>query len=119
MKHLAAVGDALINAAATLATLRSGPDAGKSIRVRNSLLAEAVRLTGIKPRGRYSSHEIADIYEAVVGYAYLNSIIAFEEIHAELTKLLSSGSDQAAYIGLLSYTVDKIRSKGEWDGVLS
>jgi hypothetical protein len=84
---LAALGDAFINFAYSLAlsNKRGVPSGGK---VKGSLLAEGLRRAGLRPYipSRVSSHMLADAAEALIVYAWLRDSITLGESVALLEK---------------------------------
>ena len=80
-RGLAALGDALVNFAYSLAlSLASGKPTGS--RLDNRLLWEALRASGLRekmPR-RMSRHELADAAEALLAYGWLSGLISFWDV---------------------------------------
>lgn len=77
---LASLGDAFINFAYSLAlSNRNGKP--KGVKVKNSLLAEALRRVGLRKYAppRMTSHTLGDATEALIVYAWLRDYITLEE----------------------------------------
>jgi sulfatase maturation enzyme AslB (radical SAM superfamily) len=108
-KKYTVVGDAVLNAAATISTTVRGKP--KSIRVKNRLLSEALKRSGISVVGRHDYHELAEIYEGIVGYAYLNLGFTFESLTKNLVDYLNSGDEGEAYINFLINLWREIKQK--------
>ena len=86
-KPLAALGDAYVNFAYSLAlSKRTGKPRGK--KVKGAPLAEAVRKAGLRQSlpTRIDKHIISDAAEALLVYAWLNNFITLEESVAVLEK---------------------------------
>ncbi|MEM2412344.1 MAG: ribonuclease III family protein [Candidatus Bathyarchaeia archaeon] len=84
---LAALGDAFINFAYSLAlSKKRGQPSGA--KVKGAILKEAFRKAGLREHmpSRVSSHIIADAAEALIAYAWLKKHITLEECVAILTK---------------------------------
>jgi hypothetical protein len=84
---LASLGDAFINFTYSLAlSNKKGKPLGK--KVKGSLLAEALRRTGLREYlpSSLSSHTLADAAEALLVYAWLHDCITLEESVAILEK---------------------------------
>jgi hypothetical protein len=84
---LAALGDAFINFAYSLAlSNRRGVPSGA--KVKGSLLAEGLRRAGLRPYApsRITRHMLADAAEALIVYAWLRDYITLEESVAILEK---------------------------------
>lgn len=108
------VGDALLNMAATLCTLSAGE--AKSVRVKNSVLSEAVKAAGLGAIGRHDSHTLADLYEGAVGYAYLHGSLTVEEAASDMGS--GANSDPASlrgsgYVKLLSEVLSRLGLEGD------
>ena len=85
--NLAALGDAFINFAYSLAlSRRKGVPDGK--KVKGSILAEALRRAGLRDYvpSSVSSHVLADAAEALLVYAWLQNCLTLEESVATLEK---------------------------------
>ena len=80
-KELAALGDALVNFAYSLArSLSEGRPRGG--RLDNRLLSEAFRAAGLReeaPR-RMSRHELADAAEALLAYGWLMGMVNLQDL---------------------------------------
>ena len=86
-RKLAALGDAFINFAYSLAlSNRRGVPSGA--KVKGSLLAEGLRRAGLRPYApsRITRHMLADAAEALIVYAWLRDCITLEETVALLEK---------------------------------
>ncbi len=105
---LAALGDAYINLAYSLAiSERKGQPSGA--KVKGSVLAEAFKKAGLRAHmpSRVSRHMLADAAEALIVYAWLHRRITLEECVAILqraenpiegfTKLLIIITDRATF----------------------
>jgi len=80
-RGLAALGDALVNFAYSLAlSLASGKPTGS--RLDNRLLWEALRASGLREKmpKRMSRHELADAAEALLAYGWLSGLISFWDV---------------------------------------
>ena len=80
-RGLAALGDALVNFAYSLAlSLASGKPTGS--RLDNRLLWEALRASGLREKmpKRMSRHELADAAEAPLAYGWLSGLISFWDV---------------------------------------
>ena len=80
-KGLAALGDALVNFAYSLAiSLDEGRPVGR--RLDNRLLAEALRASGLRAEApkRMDRHQLADAAEALLAYGWLTGLVGFWEI---------------------------------------
>ncbi|HDI00978.1 MAG TPA: hypothetical protein ENF78_00890 [Candidatus Bathyarchaeota archaeon] len=80
-KGLAALGDALVNFAYSVAlSLASGKPMGS--RLDNKLLWEALRASGLRDKAprRMSRHELADAAEALLAYGWLSGLLGFWNI---------------------------------------
>ncbi|MEM1564484.1 MAG: ribonuclease III family protein [Candidatus Bathyarchaeia archaeon] len=104
--RLAALGDAFINFAYSLAisTKRGHPSGAK---VRGAVLAKAVRKARLREHmpSRISSHMMADAAEALIVYAWLQKHITLEECVAVLCKAESSVE---GFTELLSKIKDRV-----------
>lgn len=79
-RDLASLGDAYVNFAYSLAlSNRRGKPSG--MRVRGSVLAEALRKAGLRDclGSRMTRHALADAAEALIVYAWLNGCITLDE----------------------------------------
>jgi hypothetical protein len=110
-KKYSIVGDALLNAAATLHSIDKGKP--KSVRVKNTVLANALRQVGLSDIHRRSKHKLADIYEAIVGYAYLNNLITLEDLRSIFVRFESERLDSDAFIATLNFLIGKIKEEGK------
>lgn len=99
----------MLNAVATISTIDLGKP--KSLRVKNSLLSEAIRIYGLELRTRHDSHDMAELYEAIIGYAYINSIMTFEEILLAIKEAGDCLENPQTYARLLKKTISAIQSK--------
>ncbi|MEM2419962.1 MAG: ribonuclease III family protein [Candidatus Bathyarchaeia archaeon] len=84
---LAALGDAFINFAYSLAlSAKRGQPSGA--KVRGAILAKAVRQAGLREYmpSRISSHMMADAAEALIVYAWLQKHVTLEECVIALCK---------------------------------
>ncbi|MEM1565664.1 MAG: ribonuclease III family protein [Candidatus Bathyarchaeia archaeon] len=84
---LAALGDAFINFAYSLAlSAKRGKPSGA--RVKGAVLAKAFRKAGLREHmpSRISSHMMADAAEALIVYAWLQNHITLEECVVTLCK---------------------------------
>ena len=80
-KGLAALGDALVNFAYSLAlSLNVGKPTGS--RLDNRALSEALRASGLREKAprRMSRHDLANAAEALLAYGWLMDFIGFWEI---------------------------------------
>ena len=80
-KDLAALGDALVNFAYSLAlSLQRGRPTGG--RLDNRLLWEALKAAGLREEApkRMSRHELADAAEALLAYGWLTGLIGFWDL---------------------------------------
>jgi len=80
-KGLAALGDALVNLAYSLAlSLESGRPTGR--KLDNKLLSGALRASGLRalaPR-RMDRHELANAAEALIAYGWLKGLLGLWEV---------------------------------------
>lgn len=84
---LASLGDAYVNFAYSLAlSNRRGRPLG--VRVKGSVLAEALRRAGLRASlgSRMTRHGLADAAEALIVYAWLNGCITLDESVAIMGK---------------------------------
>lgn len=81
-KPLAVLGDSLINYAYMHARLLVKPGHGKSIKVWDSSLADALRLTPLrkKLKGVKNKGDMGDVVEALIAFTYLEQLVSIEEI---------------------------------------
>lgn len=105
-KGLAALGDALVNFAYSLALslLEGRPTGG---RLDNRLLSEAFRNAGLReelPR-RMSRHDLADAAEALLAYGWLTDMVSFWD----LVEALRRPDMVAGLSALLSSLAEKLR----------
>jgi hypothetical protein len=84
---LAALGDAFINFAYSLA-LSNKRGVPSGAKLEGSLLAEGLRRAGLRPyiASRVTRHVLADAAEALIVYAWLRNCITLEESVALLEK---------------------------------
>jgi len=84
---LAALGDAFINFAYSLA-LSNKRGVPSGARVKGSFLAEGLRRAGLRSyaASRVNRHDLADAAEALIVYAWLRDCITLEESVALLEK---------------------------------
>ena len=78
---LAALGDALVNFAYSLAlSLDKGAPTGS--RLDNRVLSEALRASGLREAApkRMSRHQLADAAEALLAYAWLTGVMGFWDL---------------------------------------
>jgi hypothetical protein len=108
-KEYSIAGDAVLNAVATIRTFDLGKP--KSLRVKNSLLSEAIRIYGLQPKVRHDSHDMAELYEAIIGYAFINSVLTFEDILKAIREAGNSLESSETYVCLLKKIISAIRSK--------
>lgn len=85
--HLAGLGDAYVNFVYSLMLSRKNKTPSGA-KLKGSILAEAVRSTGLRKKlpARMSSHDIADAAEALIVYAWLTRAIAINEMVSILEK---------------------------------
>lgn len=103
---LAALGDAFINLAYSLAiSTKKGQPSGA--KVRGDVLAKAVRKAGLREHmpSRISSHMMADAAEALIVYAWIQKYITLEECVAVLCKAENSVE---GFTELLSKIKDRV-----------
>ena len=80
-RGLAALGDALVNFAYSLAlSLDAGRPRGK--RLDNRALSEALRASGLRPLipKRMSRHELANVVEALLAYGWLKGLFGLSDL---------------------------------------
>jgi hypothetical protein len=79
-RDLAALGDAFVNFAYSLA-LSNRRRKPLGVRVKGSLLAEGLRRAGLRDclGGRMTRHALADAAEALIAYAWLNGYVTLDE----------------------------------------
>lgn len=109
-KKYTVVGDAVLNAVATLSTVASGRP--KSVRVKNSVLSGAFRRLNVALPGRHDSHKLAEIYEGIVGFAYLDLGYSFETLSRTLISLLKTEDEEEAYTRFIRQLLEEIGRKG-------
>lgn len=109
-KKYTVVGDAVLNAAATLSTVAAGRP--KSVRVSNRLLSAAFKRLNIALPARHDQHELAEMYEGIVGFAYLKLGFTFESLSNTLISLLESGGEEEAYSKFIRLLLEKIEKEG-------
>jgi len=103
-KGLAALGDALVNFAYSLAiSLDEGRPVGR--RLDNRLLAEALRASGLRAEApkRMDRHQLADAAEALLAYGWLTGLVGFWEI----VEALRGPSPREGLSGLLRRIAEK------------
>ncbi|MEM3856996.1 MAG: ribonuclease III family protein [Thermoprotei archaeon] len=98
------MGDALLNTAATLHAVSMGEP--RSIRVRNSVLSQAVKSLGLVRVGRHDTHKLADLYEGLVGYAYLRGKVKLEDLEEDI-------SSDPGYARLLEHVLSELQGESE------
>jgi len=107
---LAALGDAFINFAYSLAlSVKRGQPSGA--KVRGNVLAKAVRKAGLREHmpSRISSHMMADAAEALIVYAWLQKHITLEEC---VTTLAKAEDSVEGFTELLSKIKVRLSFKG-------
>lgn len=109
-KKYTVVGDAVLNAAATLNTVRAGRP--RSVRVENRVLSEAFKRLKIQISRRHDSHELAEIYEGIVGFAYLKLGYTFEALSDSLISLIKSEGEEEAYTKFISQLLQELKREG-------
>lgn len=84
---LASLGDAYVNFAYSLA-LSNRKREPTGVKVKGSMLAEALRRSGIRSSlpSKMTRHKLADAAEALIVYGWLHSSISLEESVAALEK---------------------------------
>ncbi len=105
-KSLAALGDAYINFAYSLAVSKKiRKPYGK--KVKGTPLAEAIRKTGLRDflSTRIDKHVLSDAAEALLVYAWLNELITLEET----VTVLEKNSLEKGLIDLLLKAKEKIK----------
>ena len=114
-KHLASLGDALVNYCYSVARMSINPKLMSGVRVWDSSLAMALRQSPFNAfvKRRISQGELGDCVEALIGWVYMNELMSLEEIitslrnnlPAELLKNKTSEKDGAtfAFIALLEH----------------
>lgn len=108
-KKYTVVGDAILNAAATLSTVVVGRP--RSVRVRNRLLSKAFKRLNIALPTRHDQHELAEMYEGIVGFAYLKLGFTFESLSNTLIYLLKGGCEEEAYTEFIRQLLEKIEKE--------
>lgn len=101
---LAALGDAFINLAYSLAlSNRRGRPSGA--RVKGSLLAEGLRRAGLRSYvpSRATRHSLADAAEALIVYAWLHGCVTLEET----VTILERSDDLAEGLAQLLQTITR------------
>jgi hypothetical protein len=87
-RDLASLGDAYVNFAHSLA-LSNRRRKPLGVRVKGSVLAEALRKAGLRDRlgsGMSRAHALADAAEAMIVYAWLNGRLTLDESVAIMRK---------------------------------
>ena len=124
-KHLASLGDALVNYCYSVARFSVNPKLTSGVRVWDSSLAMALRQSSFNAfiKKRISQGELGDCVEAIVGWVYMNDLMSLEEIiaflkdnlPAELLKNKMAEKDGAtfAFIALLEHIYKIIGIKNE------
>ncbi|MEM3458177.1 MAG: ribonuclease III family protein [Candidatus Bathyarchaeia archaeon] len=104
---LASLGDAYVNFVYSVAiSARKGAPCGE--KVKGSVLAEAIRRTGLREKlpSRMTRHLMADAAEALIAYAWLQGYITIEE---SITILTSTEDSVEGFSQLLSAIKKRIR----------
>jgi len=109
-KKYTVIGDALLNAAATLNTVIAGRP--KSVRVRNKILSEAFKRAGIESKRRHDKHQLAEMYEGIVGFVYMNLNYSFESLSNLLIGLLNDNGEEEAYTKFIKGLLEEIKREG-------
>jgi hypothetical protein len=109
-RNLAALGDAYINFAYSLAlSHKKGKPCGK--KVKGSALAEALRKADLRKTlpSRKDRHELADAAEALLAYSWLLKLTTLEE---DVQTLVQADSLENGLTNLLMEAEEKIRLSG-------
>jgi len=103
-RDLASLGDAYINFAYSL-VLSDRRRKPLGVRVKGSVLAEALRKAGLRDNlgSRMSRHALADAAEALIVYAWLNGCLTLDES----VTIMRKSEDAAEGISALLATVKK------------
>ncbi|MEM2904122.1 MAG: ribonuclease III family protein [Candidatus Bathyarchaeia archaeon] len=110
-RDLAALGDAFVNLVYSLASSKqTGRPQG--LKVRNRVLAEAVRLAGLRELlpGRLDRHTIGNSAEALLAYACLERLLSVDECAEMLMQRLDEPEE--AFARLLTVAVERVRARG-------
>ncbi|HLH45285.1 MAG TPA: ribonuclease III family protein [bacterium] len=109
-KKYTVVGDAVLNAAATVSTVAVGRP--KSIRVKNRVLSQAFKRLDIAKPPRHDSHVLAEMYEGLVGFAYLDLGISFESLTSNLLKQIKNGRrEEEVYTEFLKTLFQEVKGR--------
>ncbi|MEM0121103.1 MAG: ribonuclease III family protein [Thermoprotei archaeon] len=109
-KKYTVVGDAVLNAAATISTVAVGQP--KSVRVKNSVLSQAFKRLAIAKPSHHDSHTLAEMYEGLVGYAYLDLGISFEGLTTSLlNQLQKTNCEEEAYAHFIQVLFEEVRKR--------
>jgi hypothetical protein len=109
-KKYTVVGDAVLNAAATLSTVAVGHP--KSIRVKNRVLSQAFKRLDIAKPPHHDSHVLAEMYEGLVGFAYLDLGISFESLTSNLLEQIKNGhKEEEVYTEFLKTLFEEVKRK--------
>ena len=103
-RDLASLGDAYVNFAYSL-VLSDKRRKPVGVRVKGSVLAEALRKAGLRDHlgSRMSRHALADAAEALIVYAWLNGRITLDES----VTIMRKGKDAVEGVSELLATVKK------------
>jgi len=103
-RDLASLGDAYVNFAYSL-VLSDKRKKPLGVRVKGSVLAEALRKAGLRGQlgSRMTRHSLADAAEAVIAYAWLNGYVTLDES----VMIMKKGKDAVEGISALLETVKK------------
>lgn len=103
-RDLASLGDAYVNFAYSLA-LSNRRRKPLGVRVKGSVLAEALRKAGLRDSlgSRMSRHALADAAEALIAYGWLNGCLTLDES----VTIMSKGEDAVEGFSALLTTVKK------------
>lgn len=109
-RKLAALGDAYINFAYSLAlSNKTGKPCGK--KVKGTALAEALRKAGLRKflSSRINSHDLADAAEALLAYVWLHGLASLE---GDANSLAEADTLESGLSQLLAEAKEKIRLSG-------